>query len=234
MKRFLPVFLFAAAVGAGLFTFGVWRSAHRDLPPGEKGQRAVELALKIEKATRSDAWKNVSSVGFSSQRTGRSYYWDRKTGFLEVVFARERRTVRMRIRAGSELDQLDPTGVQAAVDGRALSAEETARLTDEMFQSIRNEIWLLSPFRGLARSDAIRFVGHQALLLDRPDETHVLIVTDKDGLPTHWKVWEKGAFVQGREISFDDWTTGPGPRVSLRREDKTGSIVFQDFRMNSN
>ncbi len=234
MKKFLPIFLLVAAVGGGFFVFGVWRSAHRDLPPGEKGPDALFLARKIEQATRSDAWKNVRSIAFASPTTGRSYYWEKKSGSLEVVFPKDGRIVRMRIPAGPELGSIDAGGIQAAADGQALSGDEVAKMTEEILPRIREEIWLLSPFRGLAKESEIRFVGHQALLWEKSDQATFLIVTDRDGLPMHWKVWQKGAFVQGREISFDDWTTGPGPRVSLVREDKTGKFVFQDFRMNSN
>lgn len=234
MKKFLPVFLLVAAVGGGFFVFGVWRSAHRDLPTGESGQRAVDLARKIEKATGSDQWEKVQSIAFASPTTGRSYYWEKQSGSLEVVFARKGRMIRMRIPTGSDFGTLDSRGIQAASDGQALAGEEVAGLAEELLPRIREEIWLLSPFRSLAKQSTIQFVGQQALLWEKSDEAAFLIVTDREGLPTHWKVWQKGAFVQGREISFDDWTRGPGPRVSLRREDKTGSFVFQDFRLNSN
>lgn len=232
MRKFLQAFLAAAAAGGLLFFFGVWQSSRRAIPPGEEGSRAGELARKIEKAVRADEWQKIETLTFEAPASGRSYFYEKASARLDVVFSRDGRTYRLRIPARNPWE-LDPAGFQAAVDGSPVVGADKDRIASEEIPGIRDELWLFFPFHGLSGMPGLKFVGGQALLFERKEATF-LLVTDRNALPTHWKVWQKGAFVQGREISFDDWTAGPGPRFSLRREDKTGSISFEKVRVNSN
>ncbi len=225
-KFFLPL----AGVTALVFTLTLiafFRTASEARPTGETGETAVKLDQKIQKAIGYEQWRKIAAIEFVSNSTGARHWIDMKRSLWEVTYTEKTDTFRV------QTNEISNRSI-ALENDKPVSEKRADEVIAQARQYHQHALFWLQPFDLFYRKKAVMTkIGDQAILYTFPDGDGkpgdaYMIVTDRNGNPTHMKVWSEGMPFQGIESSMDEWTTLPGgARISLSRETFLQKISYK-------
>ncbi len=199
--RILGYVALALLVIAGLL-FGAMRAASLPVPAGQTGPAADELAHKIERAVRLDAWHATGAVRFNFM--GRNHHlWDKQHNRHRVAWGKHEAVIDLGTRRGC-----------AKTDGALQSGAEKQRLLDKAYALWVNDSFWLNPLGKFFDPGVIR------KLVKTPDYGDALLITftangltpgdsylwllDTQGRPVAWRMWTKIP-IGGAFTSWDGW-----------------------------
>ncbi|MBI3395558.1 MAG: hypothetical protein HY042_06975 [Spirochaetia bacterium] len=231
MKKFFVFVLVGLASMAALLTLAALFSARRDIPKGEPGPEARQLALKIESAVGVEEWRSTGTISFSVQPADRSYFWDRTHRLVEAVVTKDSRRVRILWRLDETMRPVRTVAFWA--DQTPLDPAQVREINAAFVGVMVVDLSLIFPWSDLSGpGHSLEKIGEQALLVRRAGGSEtVLIITDKSGLPVHWKTWRKGILVQGVETIFESWSGPPGPRIARIRRETSDDVEIRDLQV---
>ncbi|NNC82785.1 MAG: hypothetical protein HKN79_04345, partial [Flavobacteriales bacterium] len=102
MKRILKIVAVILVIGIGAF-FYLRESQGMDMPTGQEGPAAEQLAQRILDACNVDAWDQTRYVQWTFAGSN-SYLWDRTLGKVEVVSGDQRVILNTADRSGVAYD----------------------------------------------------------------------------------------------------------------------------------
>lgn len=173
---------------------------HESLPTGEKGDKAEQLALKIQRAINQKAFDKTEVISWSFRNTNH-YTWYKRAGYVEVSW--DGNKVKLYPNALSESIVMDnPTNAPAS------------DLIEYAFTNFNNDsFWLVAPYKitdkGTERS-LVNHEGKDALLVtytsggSTPGDSYLWLV-DSTYVPTSFKMWTSIIPIGGVEATWENW-----------------------------
>lgn len=205
LKRILYFILFLVLAGIITFLF-----VNESLPKGTPGQAADKLARKMQTATNLQAWKKTGAVKFTfsgSSGGGRTTLWD-KTRHLAKVSWGDGYEVLVNIN--------QKKGV-ARQNRQIVKGNEGQKLVIKAWKIWVNDSFWLNPIAKAFDPGTSRHLvdvgnGQQGVMVsynsggDTPGDAYLWLL-DKNGLPSHWKLWVSIIPIGGIKFSWEHWIT---------------------------
>lgn len=201
-SRWLRRLLISLLALAAIAVVSCWAFSEAK-PAGAAGPAADELAHRIERAVRADAFRETGAVKWVFAGRHR-HLWDRARGFARVRYGQVEVLLRLSDRSG-----------QVFEGGRRLSDSSAHARLDEAHGHFINDSFWLNPFTklfdpGVSRK-LVRREERPALLVEfasggrTPGDAYLLLL-DAEGRPRAWKMWVSILPLGGLQASFEGWT----------------------------
>ncbi|GAB5524057.1 MAG: hypothetical protein Roseis2KO_19290 [Roseivirga sp.] len=187
--------------------FGFYLVKNENLPEGNSGPEADEMARAMLTAMNHTAWQNTEQVSWTF-RGAHDYSWDRKEHKVSVTW-------------GDNTVTLNPETMEgiASTEGKALTAEEEQALIKTAWDYFNNDsFWLAAPFKvfdpGTERSIVTVADGRKGLKITytsggtTPGDSYVWILGD-DNRPVACKMWVSIIPIGGIEFTWENYQQLP-------------------------
>ncbi|NNC82539.1 MAG: hypothetical protein HKN79_03100, partial [Flavobacteriales bacterium] len=175
-----------------------------DMPTGQEGPAAEQLAQRILDACNVDAWDQTRYVQWTFAGSN-SYLWDRTLGKVEVVSGHQRVILNTADRSGVAFDA-----------GQQLEGEDAEEaLTSAWARFCNDSFWLIAPFKVKDPGTHREYVETEegpGLLVKyssggvTPGDSYLWYVAE-DGFPYAYRMWTSILPVPGMRASWEEWTT---------------------------
>jgi hypothetical protein len=182
-------------------------------PKGETGAKAEALAQKIQKAIHYDAWDSTEVVTWTFANRN-SFLWDKKRHWVKVNWKNYEALIR-----------IDSVDGKVWKNGQIITSDKKRQklIKKGIYFWQNDSFWLNAPSKLYDKGTERRYVnykGRDALLITyklggtTPGDSYLWLV-DKNGLPTHWKLWVKIIPIGGVKFTWEDWkTTETGAKIA--------------------
>ncbi len=190
-----------------LLLFGfLYFKYNKDLPIGEKGEQAEQLATKMLEALDYEAYKNTDYIEFSFKHR-HHYKWEKNESTCTVYWEDYK----------VHLDLKDNSNNKAFVHNFQVSGNLTSELTEKAIDYFNNDsFWLVAPYKvfdkGTERSIVKLGNGKKGLLVtytsggSTPGDSYLWHL-DTNGKPISFQMWVDILPIDGLEATWNDWTT---------------------------
>lgn len=190
-----------------LLFFGfVYFKYNEDLPVGESGLAAENLAQNMLKALDHEAYKNTNYLEWTFKNR-HHFKWQKDEGTC-LVYWKEYKV---------DLNLNEPSNSKAYVHNFKVDGEQADELIEDATNYFNNDsFWLVAPYKvfdsGVERSIVKAKNGENALLVTytsggtTPGDSYLWFL-DKNNKPTKFKMWVDILPIGGLEASWTDWTT---------------------------
>lgn len=199
-------------------------------PEGAPGPAADELARKMERAVRAEAWQRTGAVAWVFAGKNR-HLWDRQRHWSSVEWSEHR----------ALLDLTTGRG-RAFRAGVELSGDEARSVLDSAHAKWVNDSFWLNPVVKAFDEGVVRRLvpepehGHHQLLVEytsggRTPGDRYLWILSEDGTPRAWRMWTSNVPVKGTEVSWERWVELPtGARVSTLHKTPVFELELTEVR----
>lgn len=175
-----------------------------DLPVGQEGEAADQLARSMEVALNKEAFDNTSYFEWQ-YRNSNKYKWDRRQGRCQVTWKDFK----------VDLDIKNPPNSKAYVHNFQVHNEQAKTLIKKAISFFNNDsFWLVAPYKtfdeGAKRAIVDLESGEKGLLVtytsggSTPGDSYLWLL-DEDGKPKAFKIWASALPLKGLYASWDDW-----------------------------
>ena len=202
LKAFLVLILLL-----GISLTSIYHYYDRDLPMGEQGVEADDLAKKMLQALNEDAYKEINYIAwtFSSLGRERQYQWQKNQGRCKVTW--DSITVNLRF------DKLKKSSVE--INGFDYKGEMKKDYIDTAKAKFNNDsFWLVAPYKlfdkGVERRLIKQKSGQDALLVtytsggNTPGDSYLWLLDDKYKPNAYW-MWVSLSPIGGLEATWEKW-----------------------------
>ena len=205
MKRLFAVIIFFTLPSLLFFGF-LYLRYNEELPTGEKGPEADQLAQQMLTALNEEAYRNTDYLEWSFK--GRHHYkWYKSDKTCEVYWGQ--------IKVNLDLENYNNSKVYAA--DQLNEGNEKRDFIDKAVSLFNNDsFWLVAPYKvfdpGTERRLVVDENGNKSLLVTytqggtTPGDAY-LWHFDKHGKPKSYQMWVDILPLEGLEASWDQWTT---------------------------
>ncbi|MFZ6051249.1 hypothetical protein [Halocola ammonii] len=215
MKKFLKflgiILLLIVAVGFILFLI-----YDEELPEGDQGQEATELATEMASAINFDAWEKTRFVHWKFEDV-HEYWWDKKTQIVKAQWGETTVFLHTPSQTGSALRS-----------GKHLEGNEKEEAIQKAIGYFNNDsFWLNGPAKSISAADRFAVVeveeGRGLLTTFKsggstPGDSYLWILNE-DGLPTSCKLWVSVIPVGGIKNKIVEWETlETGAKIPVRQK----------------
>ncbi len=201
MKKFLKIIVIVLVLAvAAIFIFGYSNS--EDLPKGEKGKNADDLATKMLTALNKDAYDTTKIIEWSFKGV-HTYKWYKQEHKVEVTWDNNKVVLFTKATEKSVV----------YIDGKETKNDEILNKAIGYFNN--DSFWLIAPYKvfdpGTERS-IVSYNDKDALLItytsggSTPGDSYLWIL-DENYLPVSYKMWVKIIPVGGMEATWTNWIT---------------------------
>jgi hypothetical protein len=230
--RILLIIVIIIIAGLGVLYF----TLNKPLPQGESGQAAGALAERMLGAVNKTAWDSTNVVKWTFKGV-HNYVWDKENSLVEITWDDKRVLLNLN---EWEKGAAYEGGVEYIGDNR----EELLSTAYAYF--CNDSFWLIAPFKikeeGVILQSITASEGEEESLLVSytsggvtPGDSYQWFI-DKNGLPTHYRMWVSIIPIGGVEATWEDWeatSTGVklpnlhqlGPVALDMGEPKTGNSL---------
>ena len=175
-------------------------------PVGKNSAEADSLANKMLKAIGNNAWQQTALVQWS-YAGGHDFVWDKKRNLVSVSWQDTRVLLNLN----------DWPKGQAFVGNVLQTGEQVDVLRGKAWSFFCNDsFWLIAPSKILdqdtERGLVLQADGSNALLVSyksggvTPGDSYLWFL-DRNGLPTHYKMWVSIIPIGGVAATWEDWQT---------------------------
>ena len=202
LKSLLVLLLFL-----GLSLISLYHYYDHELPQGEQGEAADQLAQKMLVAMNYDAYKELDYIewSFSSRGRGRSYSWYKRQARCTVAWDS--------ISVDLNLNALKKSNIQ--VNGAAYKGElEKDYISSAKAKFNNDTFWLVAPFKLFDKGVERRLVkqnnASDALLVtytsggNTPGDSYLWFL-DEDYKPKAFQMWVSLIPIGGIEATWEKW-----------------------------
>lgn len=205
-------------------------SCSASLPDGAAGPAADELARKMERAVRAEAWRRTGAVAWVFAGKNR-HLWDRTRHFSQVEWGEHRAVIDLGTRRG-----------RAWASGRELAGDDARAILDGAHAKWVNDSFWLNPAVKAFDDGVVRRLvpdpegGLHQLLVEytsggRTPGDRYLWILAADGTPRAWRMWTSNLPVKGTEASWDRWVElSTGARVSTLHKTPVFELELTEVR----
>lgn len=186
----------------------VYANHHKELPYGQQGEEADQLAGKMLQALNYEGYKEIRELSwtFSSLGRERHFKWQKKKGLCTVAWDS--------ISVDLDLKNLKKSNIK--INNIAYKGEKEKDLIYTAESKFNNDsFWLVAPFKlfdkGVERRRVILEDGSDALLVtyksggNTPGDSYLWLL-DKDFKPKAFNMWVSISPIGGLEASWEKWT----------------------------
>ena len=200
IKIILGVIIFFTLPSILLFGF-VYFKYNEAMPTGAEGAKADALATKMLDALNYEAYKNTDYLEWTFKNR-RHYKWKKNNGIC-TVFWRNNKV---------ELDFINPEKSVVYIDNIVISSSESKNLIEQANNYFNlDSFWLIGPYQVFEKGTKRRLISQTNktpnLLVTHTSGDSYLWILDKNGKPTHCKIWADYLPFGGLEATWTDWTT---------------------------
>lgn len=204
----------------GLIGYVAYLIVDEDLPTGEEGPKAEELANRMLEAVNDSAWHAIEVVewNFTGQR---HLVWDKVNHRAKVSWD----NYDVFIKLGTK------EGVAFAKEKKIEREEVSNKLLDEAYGIWANDSFWLNPITKIKDNGTIRkYVtqtdeNKEGLLVTyqtggvTPGDSYLWVVDKKTALAEYVKMWVQIIPIGGMKFTWDDWNTTPeGAKIATSHE----------------
>ena len=206
-------------------------SLHNKLPEGKHGPEADELALKIQKAVKHDAYLNTDFIQWSF-RNKHHYLWNKSNGTVEVRWDDHK----------VALDLTQPDNSKVYTEAKAITDNaQKQKLIGKALAFFNNDsFWVVAPHKlfdqGVTREIVTLEDDSNALLVTyqsggtTPGDSYLWKV-DENYLPTSYQMWVSILPIGGVEATWTGWTnTESGAYLSQKHRLAGFEIPISNLR----
>ncbi|MGM0582270.1 MAG: hypothetical protein ACQETL_16445 [Bacteroidota bacterium] len=204
----------------GLIGFIGYFIIDEDLPQGEKGEKAEQLADKMLEAVNDSAWQEIAVVKWNLGG-GRGLVWDKERHWAKVSWD----NYDVFIKLDSK------TGVAFAKGKQVERDEVLNKLLNDAYEIWANDSFWLNPITKIRDTGTERrFVNQKDENLDgllityksggvTPGDSYLWLIDKESGMPESVKMWVQIIPVGGVEFSWENWhTTSGGAKIAQTHE----------------
>ena len=204
----------------GLLGFIGYLIADEDLPQGETGEKAEQLANKMLDAVNDDAWQEIAIVKWNSGGK-RNIVWDRERHWAKISWDEYKVFIRLNSK----------TGVAFAKDKKAEREELLSKLLTDAYRIWANDSFWLNPISKVRDAGTERsYVAQkdenlEGLLVTyksggvTPGDSYLWLIDKATGMPKYVKMWVQIIPLGGLKFSWENWhTTEGGAKIAQTHE----------------
>ncbi|WP_375577949.1 hypothetical protein ABWH96_12940 [Marivirga tractuosa] len=203
-------------VALGLIGFIAYLVVDEDLPQGEKGEKAEQLADKTLEAVNDSAWQEIAVVKWSLG------------GINNLVWDKERHWAKVSWDNYDVFIKLDSkTGVAYAKGKKVERDEVLNKLLNDAYEIWANDSFWLNPITKIRDAGTERRYVPQkeenleGLLITyksggvTPGDSYLWLIDKETGMPEFVKMWVQIIPLGGVKFSWENWhTTSGGAKIS--------------------
>lgn len=204
----------------GLIGFIGYFIIDQDLPQGEKGEKAEQLADKMLEAVNDSAWQEIAVVKWNLGG-GRDLVWDKERHWAKVSWDNY-----------DVLIKLDSKTGVAFAKGKQVERDEVLnKLLNDAYEIWANDSFWLNPITKVRDAGTERrYVNQKDENLDgllityksggvTPGDSYLWLIDKKTGMPEYVKMWVQIIPVGGVKFSWENWhTTSGGAKIAQTHE----------------
>ncbi len=209
MKILKWIFIVLVVLGLiGCITYVV---IDEDLPKGEKGEKAEQLADKMLTAVNDSAWQEIAVVKWNLGGT-RNLVWDKDRHWAKVTWDNYEVFIKLDSKTGVALAK-----------GRKVEREELLnKLLNDAYEIWANDSFWLNPITKIRdEGTERRFITQndenlEGLLVTyksggvTPGDSYLWLINRETGMPEYVKMWVQIIPVGGVKFSWENWHSTPG------------------------
>jgi hypothetical protein len=208
--------IFIVLLAIGLIGYIGYLIIDEDLPQGEKGEKAEQLADKMLSAVNDSAWQEIAVVewGFSGKH---HLVWNKDRHWAKVSWENYDVFIKLDSRTGI-----------AFAKGKKIERDELLNsLLEEAYAIWANDSFWLNPITKIRDAGTERSYvpqkdnGIEGLLVSyksggvTPGDSYLWLVDKETGIPEFVKMWVQIIPVGGVKFSWEDWYITPnGAKIS--------------------
>lgn len=230
MKRALKVGGILLLVGIGAF-FYLRQSQGMDMPEGEAGPEAEQMAQRMMDACNAEAWGETRFIKWTF--AGRnSYVWDRSEGKFEYTSGDERVVMSTKTQDGLAFNS-----------GESLNGGAKAEALESAWSNFCNDsFWLIAPLKvmdpGTTR-EVVETEEGKGLMVHyssggvTPGDSYLWYLGE-DGLPYAYRMWTQILPVPGMKSSWEEWKTiHSGAKIATKHSMGPMDLMMTDVMSGS-
>jgi hypothetical protein len=212
--------LLATTVGVACFVFS------NKLPESTPGDKALELAAKVEKAVGIQSFYQIPVLSFGF-RDRNQHVWDKKRGLSRVVYGKEKDQTEILFFTYNKKGIAFQNGVR-------LTGDEEKKAVEDGYARWANDSFWLNPFTKLRDKGVTLSIPNDdpsSLIVAfssggvTPGDTYRFYIGD-DGVPTACDMWTSVLPVQGAHVSWDEWRDVSGAKIATNHRFSFGVKVY--------